>query len=336
MRFCVAAVIAAILLLTAVQQAHVVGPWWVELLRYLPYPAPLVPALFALLASCWLGGRWMLASAATVVVVLTVTMGFEWARAEPGDGVRVRLMTYNIKAYLADLRQGGLQELAHEIARNDPDILVMQDANSPLGAPIAVPQRVLRITTLPNVYTANQYVIASRFPMHDCGLQDAGSLAFLQCTVRVPGGPEVRVVTAHLGSPRNGLNAAHHKGLDGIDDWEENLTHRLVQARSLAAAIATEERPLVVAGDLNAIESSPVIRTLLGAGLRDAFSSAGRGYGYTYGHGLRVGFSFLRIDHVLVSPGIGVRAAAAGGSGASQHRPVIAELVLPAPTRETH
>jgi endonuclease/exonuclease/phosphatase (EEP) superfamily protein YafD len=79
---------------------------------------------------------------------------------------------------------------------------------------------------------------------------------------------------------------------------------------------------------LNAIQASPVIRTLSAIGLRDAFATGGRGYGYTYGHDLRLGFSFLRIDHVLASPEIDVLRAEPGGSRASQHRPVIADLVL--------
>jgi endonuclease/exonuclease/phosphatase (EEP) superfamily protein YafD len=38
--------------------------------------------------------------------------------------------------------------------------------------------------------------------------------------------------------------------------------------------------------------------------------------------------SFLRIDHILVSPEIGVVSAFAGGKDGSEHRPVIADLLL--------
>lgn len=63
---------------------------------------------------------------------------------------------------------------------------------------------------------------------------------------------------------------------------------------------------------------------------RFAFSSAALGYGYTQGHELKLGFSFLRIDHILVSPTMGVRACCVGGTDGSEHRPVIVDL-LPAP-----
>lgn len=68
---------------------------------------------------------------------------------------------------------------------------------------------------------------------------------------------------------------------------------------------------------------------LVGAfGLRDAFSSAGWGYGYAHGHALKLRFSFLRIDHILVSPGLGGTDSFVGVMGASEHRPVIADLLL--------
>ena len=71
-----------------------------------------------------------------------------------------------------------------------------------------------------------------------------------------------------------------------------------------------------------------MVRTLLALGLRDAFASAGRGYGYTYGHTLRPAFSFLRIDHVLVGPEFEVRDCFVGGDEGSDHRPVIADIAL--------
>jgi endonuclease/exonuclease/phosphatase (EEP) superfamily protein YafD len=85
----------------------------------------------------------------------------------------------------------------------------------------------------------------------------------------------------------------------------------------------------VVGGDLNAPDASAAIQALLAIGLRDAFATAGRGWGHTYGHRLRPRFSFLRIDHILVSDDVTVVRAFTGGKDASDHRPVIADLRLP-------
>src|SRR5207253_8667276 len=115
------------------------------------------------------------------------------------------------------------------------------------------------------------------------------------------GGTSFALLDVHLDSPRNGLVAARREGIDGIEVWASNAAGRLAQARALAEVLGGGPRPLVLAGDLNAPDSSAVIRSLFAIGLRDAFASAGRGWGYTYGHTLRPAFSFLRIDHVLVS-----------------------------------
>jgi endonuclease/exonuclease/phosphatase (EEP) superfamily protein YafD len=122
--------------------------------------------------------------------------------------------------------------------------------------------------------------------------------------------------------------ATRREGLDGAGAWERNFESRLAQSRALAEQVARMPRPLVVAGDLNAPESSPVVRQLLAAGLSDSFAAAGRGHGFSYGHALRAGRSFLRIDHVLASADVSFARSIVGGAEASEHRPVIADLLL--------
>lgn len=330
LRVVVAFIVGALVLLTAAQRFGSVGPWWLELSRYLPYPALLLPAVVAVLLSWRLGRGWAVASVATLALVATLTMGLEWHGADRGSD-HVRLMTYNIKAFKASQRSGGFAELAQEVALQAPDILVMQDAGGLLGPPGQGAYPVGPVFGLPVVYASGQYVVASRFPLRDCGRGRIGAhrdeARYVHCVVDVHG-TDLDLVTVHFESPRNGLNAARHEGLDGAGEWRRNYEERLAQSRALARDLAGSRRPLVVAGDLNAPELSPVIHALLDTGLRDAYASAGRGYGYSYGHALRVGFSFLRIDHILVSPELGVTDCFAGNPQASEHRPVIADLLL--------
>ena len=320
--------VAATVALAGAQQLGTDGPWWLELSRYLSYPLLLVPAFAALFLSWRLGRFWVVASVVAIIVFATVAMGFVW---HPGrrEG-NLRLMTYNVKAGNAWLRPGGVEALAREVARYGPDVVVMQDAHPLLrGRPSEAEKAPL--FGLPEIHVAGQYIIASRLPLRDCseGVLETGGepLAFARCTLDSKGGA-VEVMTVHFESPRSGLNAARHEGFDGIVQWQQNHESRLAQARALARALEHGKRPLILAGDLNAPESSAVIQSLLAVGLRDAFSSAGRGYGYSYGHTLRPAFSFLRIDHILVSPQIGVSDCFVGEKEASDHRPVIADLVL--------
>lgn len=331
LRVVVAVLLLSVLALTALQQAVSDGPWWLELSRYLPYPLLVFPAVVGLLLALALGWRWVAAGVLTVALFATFAMGLVW-NADPGDArADLRLMTYNVKALLAIERPGGLAQLAGEIERHRADIVVMQDA-SPLMRG-RDPARPGPMFGLPEVWNVGQYVIASRWPLADCrsaqAQLDRDAIAYARCEIDA-GGKRFTLLDVHLESPRSGLVAARHEGLDGIELWRSNHAGRLGQARALAAAVRDEPRPLVVAGDLNAPRSSAALQALLAVGLRDAFASAGRGYGYTYGHTLRPRFSFLRIDHVLVSDDVAVVRAFVGGKDASDHRPVVADLRLPA------
>ena len=329
----VATTVPAVLLALGYQW-ELAGSWWLELLQYMPWPVYLLPTLAAFVASFLLSPVWRLAAALGLGLVLTVVMGLALNRGDAGSEP-VRFMTYNIKAYLAEHQPGAFDLIAQEVARHDPDILVMQDAGQLTQLRQRQPGLAASVFAGRSVYAHSQYIVASRFPLRDCR---AGDLSFrgrgydyVRCTVTAHG-IEIDLVTAHFVSPRQGLAATRRDPAEGIDDWEQNFNDRLAQAQRLAAELPRGPRPLIVAGDLNAPETSPVIRTLLAHGLRDAFSAGGSGYGYTHGHSLKMRSalftSFLRIDHVLVSPGIGVADCFAGGAHASEHRPVVADLLL--------
>jgi endonuclease/exonuclease/phosphatase (EEP) superfamily protein YafD len=310
---------------------------WVELLRYVPFLAYAVPAVLALGLSFMLGWAWRLGAVAALGLVLVSVMDLSLGLGRtdmPPDapGTRtVRVMTYNIKSYRAVFRRGGFVPLNNEIAQHQPDILVMQDAREvarqgdlPYGMRDVLPQHKL--------YAYGQYAVASRFPVSGCAPADMSYRGekheYVRCTVDIDG-THIDLVTAHLLTPREGLNATREERLGGLEDWSANFADRLTQADRIAGALAPLKRPTIVAGDLNAPEHSVVVRTFLEIGLRDAFSAGGIGWGFTHGHSFKPGLSFLRIDHLLVSPEIGVRDAWVGWRGGSEHRPVVADLVIP-------
>jgi endonuclease/exonuclease/phosphatase (EEP) superfamily protein YafD len=329
---------AAKLLCAAVAAGALIVSWAVTgnperhaataLLQYLPFVVYLVPAVFALLASFWLGWRWRCLALASVVLVLVVPMGLCVGSPDEGHG-HVRFMSYNAKTMHSLGRRNGYGDLAHEVFTQDPDVLVMQDADTLMYHRQAKPELFKAVFGGRQVYAFGQYVVVSRFPLRDCApgwIPFRGAThSYVHCVLEAHG-KEIDLVTVHLLTPRSGLNAVRHERLSGLGDWQENMLDRLEQARQLAADVSRMARPRIVAGDLNAPEASSVVRLLLDTGLRDAYSSASVGYGYTYGHEMRLGFPFLRIDHVLVSDEIGVARAFVGGGEASEHRPVIADL----------
>jgi len=312
---------------------------WIELLRYVPYPAWLLPAVLALVLSIRLRPVWRWLALASVVLVLWPVMGLSLAQGQASAGeaagrLPVRMMTYNVKSYDAIWRDKSLSLFGDEVARQAPDILVMQDAEQWVERGRVVPAvaSVLSAYRLQQTSAQDEYIIASRFPLRNCKSgqipRGARTHATLQCEVQV-GQRWVTVLTVHTLTPRRGLNAARAEKLDGLDDWVLNFGMRLQQARSLADMAVRLPHPLILAGDLNAPEHSPVIQSMLAADLRDAFGQGGLGWGYTLGHALRPGISFLRLDHILVSADIGIARAWAGGKWASEHRPVVADLLVP-------
>lgn len=304
--------------------------WWAELARYVPYPAYLLSALLGVGASVRLTSAWRLLAAATLALVIGPIMGLKLGAAESGTG-RLRVMTYNIKDYLAMKYVGNLAEIAWEVALFDPDIVVMQDAANAGRQFLADPKQLEKLFGGRQVASSGQFLIASRLPLRHCRDGDVSFPGerhhYQRCTV-VAGSKEFELFNVHLLTPRAGLNATRHERLHGIDEWQENVASRMFQARALARDVQAAGRPVLLMGDLNAPEHSPVVRTLLGTGLRSAWATAGVGYGYTHGHSLRPHISFSRIDHVLASPSFGFADVQVGGKDASEHRPVVADLWL--------
>lgn len=301
-----------------------------SLLQYLPWSVLLLPTVLLALAMWPLGGRWRWAAWLPTLLVLGPIMGFCMGRADEGS-VRLRFMTYNVKSFLAAGKPDGAKRLALEIWQTDPDIIVMQDAGN-------VPNWRTRSSDDFKLMMADrhmaffgQYVIASRYPLSDCrpGLMpyEDHQHSFFHCQVDVRG-HKLTLITVHFATPRDGLNATRHKGREGLVEWKANMGERLYQSSFLAEFVRQVKGPCIVAGDLNAPERSRVVQNLLTRGMRNAYSAASWGWGYTHGHSLSKRWSFLRIDHILVSEGIGVLRAWTGGKEASEHRPVVADLVL--------
>ena len=121
------------------------------------------------------------------------------------------------------------------------------------------------------------------------------------------GGQRIRFLGLHTHWPMTpGLAAARDQALQG--------------AAQLASAA---DLPMVLLGDLNLTPDSPAFDRLLEeAGLQDVMR--GRGWHPTW----LAGFwpLALRIDHILVSPGLCVEHAEVGPPIGSDHRPVVARL----------
>jgi endonuclease/exonuclease/phosphatase family metal-dependent hydrolase len=113
-----------------------------------------------------------------------------------------------------------------------------------------------------------------------------------------------------------------------LDLIEAPRLRHLDELAAFAARALPEEAPLIVGGDLNAVPSSATWRRMQQFGV-DAFAAAGTGDGHTYSATAPV----RRIDGVFADPRLQpVKAEAIDSADvrvASDHRPLVVELLLP-------
>ena len=221
---------------------------------------------------------------------------------------RVRVVGYNVHGLRDDQR--ALTEVVRDL---EPDVLVVQEAPRRLRWRSRCAELARRFglvyasgggTALGNLILVSLRVAvpeawALRYPLVP-GRHLRGA-AFARCVVdRVP----VVVAGTHLG-----LHA----------------DERLDQARLLDRALAGLDAPLILAGDFNEPPQAPA-RTLLAGRLADA--AGGDGAPTFPAAGART-----RIDAILVGPGVevvGYRVPSSPATAlASDHLPVVADLVLP-------
>lgn len=133
--------------------------------------------------------------------------------------------------------------------------------------------------------------------------------------VPVAGGRPFNFITVHL---------QPHSQLPGAPEVVVERHQR--QTAALLGRMERLQDPTVLAGDFNSARDA-AIHTRLRRTLQDAFEVAGLGPGFTR---LLGGLVPLRIDYIYASEAFGVRRAVIPHVDCSDHRPVVADLVLPA------
>lgn len=152
----------------------------------------------------------------------------------------------------------------------------------------------------------------SRRPIRSMGRTPGG---FEQPWVRLAtdSGRDVELTAIHTTPPSTSPSA--------VRAWSDDL-----------AALPGPERDVlrVLAGDFNATLDHAALRAVVRRGYADAAWRAGRALAWTW-RPLRLPFPWLGLDHVLVDPRIAVRAVELVRVRGSDHRAVVADLVLPRP-----
>ena len=292
---------------------YLFGPRWVLLL----------PLALLLPAAVLLRRRLLLPLFAAALVMLFPVMGLRpgW-RSLLGGGPApgsVRVVTLNAAG-----EPWAAERLIARVAEWRPQVVAVQECTDPVaGALGRVGGWALR--------RDGQLCLLSRFPLRGVEVMDrsrfdlvrdagiGGTSAAARYTLDTPGGP-VQLVNLHLETPRKGLEGVLLGG--GGGRVESNTVSRGIESRVVSRWTVQGQVPLLVAGDFNLPVESRIYRESWG-GFTNAFSRAGRGFGFTRFNGwIRV-----RIDHVLAGPGWRVDRAWVGPDVGSDHRPLVTDLV---------
>lgn len=329
------AYIALLAALTVLNRSGADRWWYGALNLYLPQVVWMVPGILLVVFTLKVARQWTWVPLLGIAWVAGPLMGFCWPLHLPSESpnsMPLRIMTWNVK-------YGSHDKLAirYDIDRNSPTVVLFQDAGGLLEGPLG------EYFSTWNVRSDGQYIIASKLPLGELQVRRISFQGEEHTCVRTQlmiDGTAVTLYNVHFQSPRWGLNALRVVKRrpwylpKAAQQLENNVEARFTQVQTLREYVRQERGPVIVAGDLNSPDASLVCATLKDAGLTDAFAEGGKGYGYTYGHFLlqhRLPFlnlSWMRIDHIMMSSQLHTRSCWTGTGKASDHRPVIADLVL--------
>ncbi len=240
------------------------------------------------------------------------------ATGSTGEPASVRVMTYNLHNGFDAFGTLDLEGLARVIETSDADVVALQEVTRGW----LVSGGVDMVTWLER--RLGRPVIFG--PTAGDSWGNAVLTRFAVARVEVVRYPVRRsplhrgFIWAEVDTPAGRLNllATH------LDHEPGHSAERQAEVADLLAFWAGRSRTVVL-GDLNATPEAAEIRSLVEAGLKDAWAALGDGPGHTFS----ADNPFERIDYVFVTPDLGVADVGVPRATASDHLPVVVTVLLP-------
>lgn len=299
------------------------GGRWAWLLDLLTFWRPHLLVTALLLAGlAWivrqhLGAGLALAAAAVNVAAILVPAGHAALPSTAGPPVKV--VTLNV---LGDNRRG--RSLIEFLRKSDADVIALEEVSPYWEQQLAALAEIYPYRVPAVGFRPNQTMLLSRLPILSAAVLDPPAAEFntawdrpLRAEIDVHGQPLV-VYAVHPPTPRS------------LAQW----TTRNAQLAWVADMARERDgnRPRIMLGDFNTPPWSFLFRDVAAtAELRDAGGTLRQATRQPMLLPPHLAWLGAPVDHVLVSPDIGVAGFAVGPYVHSDHLPVIADLVLPSP-----
>jgi endonuclease/exonuclease/phosphatase (EEP) superfamily protein YafD len=286
----------------------------VALVAFTPYVAAISVLVLALAAYA---RRWPEAIAAGVAVAL-LAVGV-LPRAIPAQptgpiegGVALNVLTVNFHLGAADA-----EAVVDLIRAGDVDLLSAQELTGAAsgrlrraGIDALLSERELSLAP----EGSSGAGLYSRYPLRQLEDVPGGISRMLRARIRVPGAAGVEIVAVHPFPPTERNASNWRQGLEALPRAEDDGPVR------------------ILAGDFNATFDHAEFRDLVGSGYVDAAAAQGKGLAATWPAD-RTWAPPVTIDHVLADERVHVAGAEIVEVPGSDHRAVLADLVLPAAER---
>ncbi|MCB0109116.1 MAG: endonuclease/exonuclease/phosphatase family protein [Caldilineaceae bacterium] len=242
------------------------------------------------------------------------------------QGTPLRFMSWNSLFLNKDV-----ESFNSALVKLQPDVIAIQEIGSVLVDELAANwQETYPYMELYPTGTPAGMGIVSRYPFRTTTRPDFDEQTGCNCQIVTIDlqGKTITLINAHPWPPEIEFTVPHH--------WSNLLALNTVNQDpifdQLLARIHAVDGPLLVAGDLNTMPFQPNVQRLQ-AILVDTFVEAGSGLGYTFpadGKAYNLpSIPFMRIDYIFHSADWYATATHVDAIPGSDHRYVIADLVLP-------
>jgi endonuclease/exonuclease/phosphatase (EEP) superfamily protein YafD len=218
----------------------------------------------------------------------------------------LKVLTFNVNGQEENDKHK-LVSIVSLIYQEEPDIIFLTENYRPLEDSLFV--RLNELYSYNTRYMSHN-MIYSRYPIHKSHFFDrpnGGSAYITQCYVLSVNGKDLDMYGCHLSS-NNYSTELEYLTPNEIDTFEKLMSYlkninnssyfRELEADTIVRSLAGNKN-VIVMGDMNDIAGSTTMRILSKAGLKDAWSEGGFGYGATIHYPLP-----YRIDHILYNEGL--------------------------------
>lgn len=295
--------------------------WWAAPLAYGPrWPIVAPLALLLPVLACVSHRQRALWVAATVIAfgpLLGLCVPWRTWISRESPGFRVRVLTCNLSAIAGDFDR--FDALLQEA---DPDVMVLPECSEKMFAWLSA-KGVWRLEQKRSLCVASRWPVSRVAWRNDDGRLGYWGAFAVRCEISAPGG-RIDLIGVHLETPREGLEELLWRPWEARTAIDSEIDRRARISALARSLLADSTAPAIIAGDFNLPVESAIYRRDWGQ-FANAYSHAGLGFGHTK----RSRWFGVRIDHILADSPWRVLNCQVGPVVGSDHRPLIARLVLP-------